>query len=82
MSDDQNFSIVVTDTGCGIPEADLPFIFDEFYRASNIKNTVKDGTGLGLSLVKAIIDRHHGTIQAESSLNKGSKFTVNLPHSY
>lgn len=80
FSDEQNLKIVVSDSGCGIPEADLPFIFDEFYRATNIKNTVKDGTGLGLSLVKAIIERHQGTINAESTLNKGSKFTVILPH--
>ncbi len=82
FSDDKDFRIIVTDSGFGIPEEDLPHIFEEFYRASNIKNTIKDGTGLGLSLVKAIVDRHQGTIQVESTLDRGSRFTVNLPHGY
>ena len=80
FSDDKNFNFWVTDTGFGIPETDLPFIFDEFYRASNVKNAIKEGTGLGLSLVKAIVERHNGTILVESTINKGTKFTVNLPH--
>jgi len=80
VSDDKKFSFTVTDSGYGIPKADLAFIFDEFYRASNVKNSIKDGTGLGLSLVKAIIERHLGSIHAESALGKGSKFIVNLPH--
>ena len=80
FSDDNTFSFTVTDTGYGIPEADLPYIFDEFYRASNVKNTIKDGTGLGLSLVKAIIDRHHGKITAKSNVGEGSEFTVTLPY--
>ena len=79
-SDNLIFQFTVTDTGLGIPEADLPYIFDEFFRASNIKSTIKDGTGLGLSLVKAIVERHNGTIQAESIIGEGSKFTVTLPY--
>jgi signal transduction histidine kinase len=81
-SDDIEFRIIVLDSGFGIPEDDLPHIFEEFFRASNIKNEIKDGTGLGLSLVKAIIDRHLGTIQVESNVGRGSRFTVNLPHGY
>ncbi len=80
ISDEKTFSIVVTDTGYGIPENELAHIFDEFFRASNIKDTIKDGTGLGLSLVKAIVDRHSGKIYAESTIGKGSTFTVILPH--
>jgi len=80
VSDNIHFNVVVTDTGFGIPKEDLPFIFDEFYRASNVKNTIKDGTGLGLSLVKTIVERHLGTVRAESTQGKGSKFIVNLPH--
>ena len=82
VSDESEFTIMFADTGYGIPEEELPHIFDEFFRASNIKNTVKEGTGLGLSLVKAIIERHLGTIQVESTEGKGSCFTVNLPHGY
>lgn len=80
ISDEKQFTILVTDTGYGIPENDLPYIFDEFYRASNVKSTIADGTGLGLSLVKAIVERHQGTIVAESLVGIGSKFIVNLPH--
>ena len=79
FSDDNNFSFFVSDTGFGIPETDLPYIFEEFFRASNVKNTIKDGTGLGLSLVKAIIDSHQGTITVESIIGEGTKFTVTLP---
>ncbi len=79
-SDENEFTILVSDTGYGIPESDLPFIFDEFFRASNIKFSIKDGTGLGLSLVKAIVERHKGTISAESVVGEGSKFVVHLPH--
>jgi signal transduction histidine kinase len=82
FSDDKDFRVIVIDSGFGIPEEDIPHIFEEFYRASNIKNTIKDGTGLGLSLVKAIVDRHIGTIQVESTVGRGSRFTVNLPHGY
>jgi two-component system, OmpR family, phosphate regulon sensor histidine kinase PhoR len=81
-SDDKEFRVIVIDSGFGIPEEDLPHIFEEFYRASNIKNEIKDGTGLGLSLVKAIVDRHLGSIQVESTVGRGSRFTVNLPHGY
>jgi len=80
FSDSNNFSFTVTDTGYGIPEADLPYVFNEFFRASNIKNSIKEGTGLGLSLVKATVERHHGTVHVESAVGKGSVFTVNLPH--
>ncbi len=79
-SDIHEFIVTVSDTGYGIPEADIPFIFDEFFRASNIKSAIKDGTGLGLSLVKAIVDRHKGTIHAESEVGVGSKFVVRFPH--
>jgi len=79
-SDGIFFTITVTDTGYGIPEQDVPYIFDEFFRASNIKSTIKDGTGLGLSLVKAIVDRHQGTIVAKSKIGEGSEFTVTLPY--
>ncbi len=79
-SDTHEFIVTVSDTGYGIPEADIPFIFDEFFRASNIKNAIKDGTGLGLSLVKAIVERHKGTIHAVSEVGVGSKFVVRFPH--
>jgi len=66
------------DTGVGIPLADQPFIFDKFYRASNVPHNVP-GTGLGLSIVKSIIENHRGRIWLESKPGHGSTFTVVLP---
>jgi signal transduction histidine kinase len=69
----------ITDDGIGIPENDIPRVFDEFFRASNVKKDSKSGTGLGLSIVKQIISDHHGRIWVESKLGKGTKFTFRLP---
>lgn len=71
--------ISVIDTGVGIPKEEIPNIFDEFYRASNVKKVVEDGTGLGLTIVKKVIVNHGGKIWAESELGKGSVFTIVLP---
>lgn len=78
MSQGTHVSIEVSDTGYGIPEEELPKIFEEFYRATNTQN-LADGTGLGLSLVKQIIERHHGKVTVESKIGEGTKFTVLLP---
>lgn len=68
----------VRDTGVGIRRSDLPKIFDRFYRSpKHIRNT--DGSGLGLSIAKWIVEAHHGTIAVESKPNRGSTFTVTLP---
>jgi len=67
------------DTGIGIPESELDNVFDEFFRATNAKKTEKDGTGLGLSLVKQIVGRHGGEISVKSVEGRGSTFTVILP---
>jgi len=69
----------VKDTGLGIPEADLPHLFDKFYRVANHKGAAK-GTGLGLNLVKHVIETvHGGTISVVSEEGKGSTFTFTLP---
>ena len=67
------------DTGDGISEKDLPYIFDRFYQASNqgLKNI--GGTGIGLAFTKRLIELHSGNIGVESKLGEGSTFTVNLP---
>ena len=70
--------IQVTDTGPGIPPADQPYIFDKFYRASNIPADV-NGSGLGLAIVKSIVDSHSGRVWVESQINQGSTFFVVLP---
>ena len=69
---------LVKDTGPGIPPAEQPYLFDKFFRASNVPDDVS-GTGLGLSIVKSIVDSHHGRIWVDSALGKGSRFTVVLP---
>lgn len=73
--------VMVTDSGSGIPEADLPFVFERFYKAdkSRTRNTKKKGTGLGLSIAKNIINAHHGSISVQSKLNQGTTFTFKIP---
>ena len=68
----------IVDNGPGIPPAEQPYLFDKFFRASNVPEDVA-GTGLGLSIVKSIVDSHDGRIWVESALGKGSRFTVVLP---
>ncbi len=68
----------VHDTGQGIPLIDQPYIFEKFYRASNVVDGV-GGSGIGLAIVKSIVENHHGRIWVESAVGKGSTFTVVLP---
>ena len=68
----------IIDNGMGIPSVDLPYIFDKFFRASNVSPTMT-GTGLGLAIVKSIVENHDGRIWVESTVDQGSTFTVVLP---
>jgi two-component system phosphate regulon sensor histidine kinase PhoR len=72
-------SIVVRDYGVGIGSADQKHIFDKFYRVSSGDLAKSRGTGLGLSLVKQLLEQQNGNISVQSELGKGSVFTVNLP---
>ncbi len=71
----------IADTGIGIPEAELPRIFEEFYRAENARALERDGTGLGLAFAKQVIERHGGRVWAENNPDGGSTFTFTLPNS-
>jgi len=71
--------ITVSDTGQGIPEADLPYIFDRFYRADPSRARSTGGSGIGLALVKEIVEAHQGSIGVESQVNQGSTFRLVLP---
>jgi signal transduction histidine kinase len=75
----QNQEIVVTvaDTGPGITAEELPFLFEKYRRA--VANQQREGVGLGLFIVKALVEAHGGRIKAESTLGSGSCFAVFLP---
>ena len=77
-SEDSQVILRVLDNGPGIPSSDQPYLFDKFYRASNIPADVP-GTGLGLSIVKSIVDNHNGRIWVDSQVDEGTVFTVVLP---
>jgi two-component system sensor histidine kinase BaeS len=69
----------IADTGIGIPESELPFIFERFYRADKSRNRNTGGSGLGLAIAKSIVEAHGGRISVESRVNSGSRFEVLLP---
>jgi two-component system phosphate regulon sensor histidine kinase PhoR len=71
--------VAVCDRGIGIPEKDLPHIFDRFYTVNKAHSRKLGGAGLGLSIVKTIIEKHDGTITASSEVGCGTTFTVVLP---
>ncbi|WP_163526265.1 ATP-binding protein [Halobacillus ihumii] len=73
--------VKVTDSGLGIPEEDLPFVFERFYKAdkSRKRENSKKGTGLGLAIAKNIIEAHKGSIHVHSRVNEGTTFTFTLP---
>jgi PAS domain S-box-containing protein len=73
-----NFEITIKDTGIGIPQSELPYIFGKFYRVEKEIHTIS-GFGLGLTIVKDIIEMHGGNILVESEMGKGTTFTVQLP---
>jgi signal transduction histidine kinase len=71
------YDVIITDTGIGIPADNLPFIFDRYYKGGNSQR--KDSSGLGLTIAREIALAHGGSIQAESTVGIGTKFTVYLP---
>ena len=71
--------IDVTDSGIGIPEADLPYVFERFFRSDRARRAYSGGSGLGLSIARWIVDAHKGKIAVTSAVGKGSTFTVTLP---
>lgn len=71
--------LVVSDTGTGIHEKDLPHVFERFYRADKARSREMGGTGLGLAIVKHLVQTHGGEVNATSQLGKGSQFSFTLP---
>jgi signal transduction histidine kinase len=68
----------VSDQGLGVPAADLPHLFEPFYRGTNVAGTI-EGTGIGLPVARRIVVEHGGTIEVESEEGVGSTFTIRLP---
>jgi PAS domain S-box-containing protein len=69
----------IQDSGIGIPEMDVPRLFEKFYRGTNREALAQRGTGLGLAIVKSIAERHGGNVWVESELGKGSTFHLQIP---
>ncbi|MGH9399146.1 MAG: sensor histidine kinase [Thermoanaerobaculia bacterium] len=69
----------VSDTGIGIPEADLPYVFERFFRSDRARRAYSGGSGLGLSIVRWIVEAHKGAVEVRSQVGKGTTFTVKLP---
>ncbi|UYQ91364.1 ATP-binding protein [Chitinophaga horti] len=78
-SENNHAVLTVQDTGIGIPEEELPNMFERFHRVENATGRTHEGTGIGLSLVKELVNLHYGKIKVESEKGKGSKFTVTIP---
>jgi len=79
--ENKHILITIKDTGIGIPQKDLPHIFDRFYKVDLARTkTEHDGFGLGLSIAKDIVQNHEGAISVESKTNEGTTFCIKLPH--
>ncbi|TGL74502.1 PAS domain-containing protein [Leptospira yasudae] len=76
---EEGYELSVQDSGIGIPPEDISRIFETFYQVQNENRSGHEGSGLGLPIVKRIVDAHHGSIEVESELGSGSKFNVHLP---
>jgi PAS domain S-box-containing protein len=71
--------LIVRDTGIGIPEYELPHLFERFHRVENARARTYEGTGIGLALVYELVKLHGGAVRVESTLDRGSSFTVSIP---
>ena len=78
-SDERGLYIDVIDSGSGIPEEDLPFVFERFYKADKARTRGRSGTGLGLAIAKNIIHAHKGRITVQSKISHGTTFSIFIP---
>jgi len=77
----ESTKVIIRDTGTGIPQEDIPYIFERFYRADKSRNRNTGGSGIGLTIVKKIIEAHNGKVVVKSKVNIGTEFTISLPKS-
>lgn len=78
----QGVRIHIKDNGVGIPEDEIPKIFDRFYRVDKTRDRKTGGSGLGLSIVYEIIKKHNGFIDVKSRVGEGTEFIIMLPYEY
>ncbi len=78
-AEDDHVVLRVADTGTGIPESELPFIFERFHRVEGARGRTHEGTGIGLALVQELVRLHNGGVAVESTLGRGTTFTVRIP---
>ena len=79
--DGKNAIVEISDQGIGIPEKDMPHIFDRFFRADMSRSKIRsEGYGLGLAIAQSIVEMHEGKIEVKSRPDKGSTFTIILPY--
>jgi signal transduction histidine kinase len=76
---DDSLRVDVTDTGPGIPPEDLPFVFERFYRVDKSRSRATGGVGLGLTIAKRLVELHGGSIEVQSEVGKGSRFSFTMP---
>ncbi len=77
-TNNNNLLLKISDNGTGIPKDELPYIFDRFYRTDKSRNRQSGGSGLGLSIVKYLIESHNGTIKINSELSKGTEVLISI----
>lgn len=77
----EEIKVIIADNGIGIPEDELPFIFERFYRVNKVRTREKiGGSGLGLAICKSIVEAHGGSIDVRSKIGEGSQFIIRLPN--
>lgn len=79
IQENENVVITVEDNGCGMDDNDIPYIFERFYRTDKSRNRSTGGAGIGLTITRAIVQLHGGTIHVESKKGVGSLFKVTIP---
>jgi two-component system phosphate regulon sensor histidine kinase PhoR len=76
---DEGADLSISDDGVGIPPAELPYVFERFYRGAWANESRAAGSGLGLSIVRSIVDMHNGRVEITSTPGKGTEVTISLP---